>query len=455
MIRKQFTAARRMAARTAFRRRPALGRSISLFAFALASMTSLLQAGVPAESPFAPSNPGVTGQIRSRTELDGKAVADTATNTPFLSTQLRTRLAYSAATSGFSAFKLELQDARAFGSGAPAAANNPATASVSNSKGVDLLQGYALLSYGPFSAALGRQKMSLGSGRFLSTLEWNPVSRAFDGLSANYDAGPGTLTGLLYLVRDSAEKSNDDRALLTGLYYGRKLGPAHQADAYLFYDQSRLPSNVGGIPSQNHDLWYLGERLAGRFGPFAYEEEFIWQGGEIRAGRNVPSRAFQSSLTAGLFIGPHRISAGADVMSGDADPAGGSYAAYRANYYSAHAFFGSMDYFAVNPAHGVVDLRLDGLSPLWPAAGGTPRVTVKAQYHLFLPQDAPSGADGAYGQEADAEAHLGIIPKADIVAGAGLFLPGDEASALAVAAVNAGRETRPGVQFYLMPVFNF
>ena len=51
----------------------------------------------------------------------------------------------------------------------PAAANNPASASVGNMKGVDLLQGYVTVEHGGTRLALGRQKMSLGAGRFLST----------------------------------------------------------------------------------------------------------------------------------------------------------------------------------------------------------------------------------------------------------------------------------------------
>lgn len=409
----------------------------------------------PADSPFGPAAPAVSGQIRTRTEYDRKILRDSGGQAPFLNTQLRSRLGFSAAPSEKVGIRFEFQDTRFMGSEPSSQAANPAGASVGNGKGVDLLQGFATLTEGAFAAALGRQKLSLGSGRFLSTLEWSPTSRAFDGVSFNYGQGEDNLTGLVFLVRDSADKAVEDRLVLSGLFYGRKPAASHQAEAFVFYDQSRLASAYGGLSARNYDLVYLGERLSGRFGPFTYEEEFIWQGGELSAGRDLTSAAFQSAVRVGAALKSHKVNAGLDIMSGDDDPFDGQATAYRANYYFAHAYYGWMDYFAVNPPYGVMDFRLDGDLGFLAGPSGAPRVSIKTQYHFFLPQNPPSGSDDPYGQELDLEIHLAVYPKTSFVLGAGLFLPDDGAVLLPSAALGRNKDYQPGYFLYFMPTFNF
>jgi hypothetical protein len=408
----------------------------------------------PPDSPFGGAPSARYGQVRTRTEYDAKAMADTSANKALLSTQLRTRLGFTSANSPVG-FKIEFQDSRFFGQ-EPAAAANPATASLGNMKGVDLLQGYVTVEHGGTRLALGRQKMSLGSGRFLSTLEWHPYSRAFDGLSFNAEMEPGNLTGLAYLVSDASAAAPDDYDLLTGLFYNHKFTLNLSADVYAFYDKSTLPSAVAGVAAANSDLVYVGERIAGKAGPITFEEEFIWQAGELHAGRDLASQAFMLALRLGSSFGKHKVNLGLDMMSGDDDPADDVMRTYRPNYYFGHAYFGWMDYFLGNPAHGVIDIRADMDLGFLPNPAGAPTVSLKPQYHFFLPQSAPSASDDPYGQEIDVELHLtGIYPKANLVLGAGLFLPGDGAFKLPAARLAAGQDSKPGLFLYFMPIFNF
>jgi hypothetical protein len=326
---------------------------------------------------------------------------------------------------------------------------------------VDLLQGYFAIEEGIFKTAFGRQKMQLGAGRFLSTLEWAPTSRAFDGWAFNLNLDPGNLTGFSYLVNDPSAVSYKDHNLLSGLYYSHNVTPDIVAEAYSFYDKSRLPSTVAGVAAQNHDLVYFGERAAGKVGMFTFEEEFIWQAGELTvAGKDVSSAAFQLATRAGVVVGPHKINVGLDILSGDKDVAAGDdeLNTYRANYSFAHMYFGWMDYFVANPRFGVMDYRIDATLPFLNNAMGNPRVTLKPEYHFFTPQNAPSASDDAYGQEFDFEVHLGLYPKSNIVLGAGLFIPGDGAlggSLPAAKRLNKANSTQNGLFLYFMPVFNF
>ncbi len=413
----------------------------------------------PLESPYAVPQPPFFGQVRTRTEFDSKDIRDTLANHPFLSTQLRTRLGFTAVPSQKVEIKVEMQDVRFMGSEVPPVGTNAATASTSNAKGVDLLQGYLAIEEGNFKTALGRQKMTLGAGRFLSTLEWSPTSRSFDGVSFNYKIGEvGNLTGLSFLVRDTNTAAKNDRLLLNGLYYSHQITPDIVAEGYGFYDQSRLPSTVyAGDTSAAYDLEYFGERLAGKLGMFAFEEEFIYQMGDVsKKGVDYANGAFQLATRAGIVINTYKANLGLDMMSGDDDPTDTKIHTYRANYYFAHALYGWMDYFVNNPKYGVMDIRLDGDFAFLPNASGNPRVTVKPQYHYFMPQAAPSGQDDPYGQEFNLEAHLALYPKSNIVLGAALFLADKSASKLAAAKItNDAYSKQPGWFLYFMPAFNF
>lgn len=115
-----------------------------------------------------------------------------------------------------------------------------------------------------------------------------------------------------------------------------------------------------------------------------------------------------------------------------------------------------MDYFVANPQFGVMDIRLDADLGFLPGPTGNPRVTVKPQFYYFLPQAAPSGMDDACGQEFNLEAHVAWFPKSNVVFGAGLFIPDDNAYRLAVAGLpNATATKENGMFFYFMPAFNF
>ncbi|MEO7426525.1 MAG: alginate export family protein [Fibrobacteria bacterium] len=427
----------------------------------------LARAAVPPESPYATPQPPFYGQVRTRTEYDVKAVADTTTKKALLNTQLRTRLGFVAVPSPAVEIKVEIQDVRFMGSEPAGTPANPSSSTVGNRQGVDLTQGYVAVEQGIFKTALGRQKMSLGAGRFLSTLEWSPTSRVFDGWSGNLNLDPGNLTALAYLIRDSSNTLVKEHDILSGLYYSHQITPDIVAEGYGFYDQARLPTIYAGDTAQNADLLYFGERVAGKISMFTFEEEFIYQGGELTSkGNDLSSMAFQLGTRLGVVMGNNKANIGLDIMSGDDKATDDEIHTYRPNYYFAHNLYGWMDYFAANPKFGVMDYRVDGDFGILPGANGNPRISFKPQYHYFMPQSAPDGLDDAYGQEFDLEAHVAWFPKSNIVIGAGLFLPEDGAFRLPAASQNfagapAARVTskdskdEPGYFLYFMPTFNF
>jgi hypothetical protein len=439
-----------------------LSHRVPLTTAAVAFLATFAAATPPPESPFAIPQPPFFGQLRTRTEIDNKAVLDSSINKTMMSTQLRTRLGFLATPSEKVEIKVEMQDVRFIGS-EPQTGVAPHTATVGNAKGVDLLQGYVAIQEGPVKVAIGRQKMSLGAGRFLSTLEWSPTSRAFDGATFNWSLAGGDLTGLAFLVRDtltttaalSTLPATDDRLTLTGLYYNRKFGENLTVEGGVFYDKSTLPSTMSGSTFRRYDLVYLDQRVSGQFGIFAFDEEVIYQAGssENVAATSLTSAAYQVALRAGIVLPKVKVNVGLDLMSGDDNATDDKTTHYRANYYFAHNYFGWMDYFVNNPIYGVIDYRADVDALLW--QGETQSASLKAQYHYLTPHNAPSALDEPYGQEINAEIHLGLYPKSNIVIGAGVFLPGDMAAVLPAAKTTAGADTKTGYFFYFMPVFNF
>jgi len=419
-----------------------------------ALLATVVSAAPPEGSPYSLPQPAFFGQVRPRTELDHKGLYDTSSNKSLLSTHVRTRLGFTATPSLAVQLKVELQDTRVFGT-EPGGAGAPHAASVGNRQGVDLLQGYIAVTEGPVTTVLGRQKMQLGAGRYLSTLEWHPYSRAFDGLSANWSMENADLTAFTFVVSDSLATVTGDRLVLSGLHYNRQMSENLTVEVSGFHDQSRLRTAYSGDSSTRYDLLVLGQRVVGKAGLFTFEEEFMYQAGKVHyAGASKNSAAWQLGLRAGVAL-PSNLKAniGVDAMSGDKDATDDKNTLWRANYNFGHAYFGWMDYFLANPRFGVIDYRADVSAPVW--KGETRAATLLAQYHYFTPQNAPSGSDKPYGQEIDAELHLSLYPRSNIVLGAGVFLPGDNAFRLPAAKLANGQKDGPGYFLYFMPVFNF
>ncbi len=436
---------------------------------ALASLTLCVLSGyswsaAPAESPFSQPQPAFYGQVRPRMELNHKMLADTSPSSAY--TLLRSRVGFMAVTSEYSEVKIELQDSRVLG-GEPVTGFNQSSTSIGNGKGVDLTQGYGALEYlfgesNSIKTAVGRMKMSLGAGRFLSTLEWSPTARQFDGLASNMRIDKFNLTGFGFQVRDTTNYANilanDVYTQLWGLYASLPLNDSFTVEAGAFYDLGRQANLVPLTPdtTANHDIVTLDGRAVGKFGPVTFEQEFLYQLGEANAYKkgNLTVAAWYNASRIGLAIPQGKLNLGLDAMSGDGSVTDGEINQYRAQYWFGHHYFGWMDYFLNNPKFGVVDSRVDLEIPVGEF------VTAKAQYHSFTPQIGTNLGVSLkpYGQEIDAEIHVTKIPKTLLVLGAGLFLPGEGAYLLpgSITQVASGSvKTGPGYFLYFQPTFNF
>lgn len=432
----------------------------------LTCIASATLAAPPAESPFAPSTPGASGQIRLRSEANHKSLADTSHTAGY--SLLRSRLAWYATPNPLVEAKIELQDARILGS-EPHVGKNIPSSTIGNSKGVDLSQGYGLLKIPVWASdtakiALGRMRMSLGSGRYLSTLEWSPTARSFDGVAAEVGIHGADLVAFAFQIRDTTNyaspKANGSHAALSGLWGSLPAfgGGVLAVEGGVFYELNRIDSAaVAGavVPTTASDIVTLDLRVSGKAGMFVYEQEGLLQLGESWSPAqkgDVDHFAWFSASRIGFVQSFGKFNLGIDAMGGDGEPQDGTVTQYLANYWFGHQYFGWMDYFVANPRYGVIDLRVDADIPLGAS------LNFKPQAHMFLPQVGTDKGESLdpYGQEYDAELVIKTFPKTSIVLGAGVFVPGEGASLLASSGLaNPDVEDAPGWFLYLSPVINF
>lgn len=436
---------------------------------AMLALAATAFAAPPAESPFSQPQPPFYGQVRPRMELNHKNLADTSHTAAY--TTLRTRLGFLSVPSQWSELKIEFQDTRILGS-EPGANNSAAATTVGNRAGVDLTQGYGALEFligeeSSLKFALGRMKMSLGAGRFLSTLEWAPTARQLDGLAANFRTGPYNVTGFVFQTKDTTSYgnvlttgANDQYANLSGLYASIPvIGDSVLVEAGAFYEMSRFPGKIPLVVDsfKNSDIVTLDARVVGKFGIFTTEQELLFQVGEAQSvtkKTNMDHTAWFVSSRVGVAHDLGKINVGIDAMSGDGEATDSSNTQYRASYWFAHNYFGWMDYFVNNPKYGVVDYRADLDIPVGTVG------SFKPQYHYFAPQIGTDGGKSldAYGQELNAEFHVTMFPKTNLVFGAGVFVPGDGAYLLGLGTSGLASDkvsSSNGYFLYFMPVFNF
>ena len=260
---------------------------------------------------------------------------------------------------------VELQDARIYGE---RAIDEKRTPNVFADE-LDLHQAFLDLR-SPRSAAVpvalraGRQKLSYGAQRLISPLEWVNTARVFDGVKAVVGLGPGrTLDGFAtrlvpvaprQLNRHDPTGSRLFNSELHGLYYtDRGLLAGASVEAYWLL---RRESDVGDA------VYSLGGRLDATVGLWTVDVEATQQtgayGGDDHRAAMVHA---EGSFTTGL-PGRPKLSAAVNLGQGDGDPADGVHRTFDNLYPLNHAFYGYMDFFALQNLRNV-EVAVDATLP--------------------------------------------------------------------------------------------
>jgi hypothetical protein len=116
----------------------------------------------------------ILGQVRLRTELDGRDFSNSTHPLTFASSRIR--LGVEKTFGKKLTLFIQVQDSRVFGS---------ESGTLSNSKNLDLHQGYVELNKlfnWNWSIQAGRFEVSYGTQRFFGAVGWHYVGRSFDGV---------------------------------------------------------------------------------------------------------------------------------------------------------------------------------------------------------------------------------------------------------------------------------
>lgn len=373
-----------------------------------------------------------SGEVRTRVENDrpGSGVASD------VFTLLRSRLGVGARLTGGAQMFVQIQDSRVFG--------EKATTSGTADQ-LDLHQAYLQLGgkWEGRNVALraGRQEIVFGNERLVGAVDWTNTGRTFDGArvdltpeGAAWHATALAVTLVEHGRRSTttvpANEARDDETLLgltfnrgtlegllvheNGVHF-RSFDHVRRTTGYVRY---RTPPAAGFVVDMEGAYQFGDQRLelTGGSGSFAAQDIGAWL-----ASARV-NRAADDAVPASLTLGM-------DWLSGDSNPANGSYGAFNTLYGTNHKWYGIMDLF-LDPAARTGDR---GLVDAMAGAGVTlsPRVTLRADVHHF--RTAASGAasvDRNLGWEADLTIPMHISPVARVEFGYALFRPGAGAQAL-------------------------
>ncbi|MDX2193049.1 MAG: alginate export family protein [Gemmatimonadales bacterium] len=249
----------------------------------------------------------------------------------------------------------------------------------------------------------GRQELSLGSERIISTLDWANARRGWDGVTARAARGDLQLTAFrVRPVSIGAATGNAtmDFDLLQGAFL--TIGAAGEARRYeahaIRYEQVIAP----GAPARSaaHTFWHVGSRVVQPLPLRAIlEVEGALQRGRIDG--SYPHRAWfvASELTAPLPALPwsQRLTAGFDIASGDTLAGDGVRGTYRQLFPAVHTYHGYGDLLGRG---NLIDARL-----VWRASPSR-AVELRAAAHHFLRAQA---TDGVFGINAEVLVPRGVL----------------------------------------------
>lgn len=336
------------------------------------------------------------GEVRARSEAERPGGVDTTD----AFTLLRARVAIEAALSSKAVVLVQLQDARTFG--------EELGTMDGSAERLDMHQ--AWLQYraeaGGYSVAFraGRQEVLLGSERLVGAVGWTNTGRSFDGLRVS--AAPAGSSWKLNLLAATVQERGrrltggtgaaGDHLLLGGWV------EVKPGELFVLHDREAAFRTFTGV-----DRTTAGARVGSTLGLFTPSLEAAWQVGNQVADGAMPVSQDIRAFMVGARLGVattlpvlSRAGLGLDLLSGDRDPADGTYRAFNTLYGTNHRYYGYIDLF-LDPAARTRDRGLiDGIASAQLDFGRS--VAVDVDVHGFwLQQEFTTTADRHLGWELD------------------------------------------------------
>ncbi len=361
----------------------------------------------------------ISGQVRHRSELDRKSAAEPP-SLHLLRTRLNVAFQPAADVKAF----VQIQDARTFGNGNPAAGRGTLDG---QAPALDLHQAYFAVSnlFGSnLNLKVGRQELAYGNQRLIGSVGWSNVGRTFDAGVLSYASDKAKVDVLAArLVDDRATSQN-----LLGVYSTWSLG-APSLELFALYDDNDAEIAAGpdaGESALNRAT--VGTTLRGKASAFDYEVEAAYQFGKTAAGDAARSSiaAYLVSVAAGMKAGKGRIGAMYTILSGDNNATDDEATTFNTLFATNHKFYGFLDFFPFNATFRPGGLHNAVLQLSHPLSS---RMGAKLDVHHFqLSEDLGEGT--ALGQEVDLTVNVKYNDAFSIVGGASVFVASDQAEAV-------------------------
>ncbi len=374
----------------------------------------------------------ISGEVRVRTEVDGRSPAVSAD----MVSLLRSRLGVAVAPSERVRAVVRLSDSRAFG-------EEQHTLFDASADRLDLQEGFIeWTAKAGTRLRVGRQELAYGDERLIGTVGWANVTRSFDAVQVRVPFRRWTIDGFGATLRefDAVGATGADPRANEGLARDQSLFGAWATDGKhdIFVI---VETRVAGSGLNNVFRRTLGGHATATVGGFALDATAAFQFGTA-AGSGERNRDIHASLVSGSvarqFAGSlkPRVALQADLLSGDKDPLDDRYGAFNTLYATNHKFYGFMD-LILDP---VSQLAQRGLTDV--ALRGTlrPRAWQLAlDLHRFgLREKRPGTTGRALGTEIDATLGRVLAKGLGLSTGASIFSP---AGAATQSGIGLGDET--------------
>ena len=216
----------------------------------------------------------------------------------------------------------------------------------------------------PVSFRAGRQKLSYGAQRLVSPLEWVNTARVFDGAKVVVGTGTGrTLDAFAtrpvpvaprHLNRHDPTGSRLFNSQFHGIYYtdGNLFADSVVEAYWLLRREGRLGDAVHSV----------GGRFDGAFGPWTLDVEAARQTGTFGDADHRAAMVHAGAAFATGWPGRPKLSAAVNLGQGDDDPGDGVHRTFDNLYPLNHAFYGYMDFFALQNLRNV-EVAVDAALP--------------------------------------------------------------------------------------------
>lgn len=398
--------------------RPTLGRPGR---FCLALTFLFLPVSLTAQAAAVPVT--ISGEVRVRTEVDGRTPGTSSDMVSLLRTRLGVRVEASERVHAV----VRISDSRAFG-------EEQNTLTDASADRLDLHEGFIeWTSAAGTRLRVGRQELAYGDERLIGTVGWANVTRSFDGVQLRIPVGGWTVDGFGATLRefDAVNAAGVDPRANEGRARDQSLLGAWATDGShdLF---AIIETRVAG--SGLHDVFRrtVGGHMTLPVRGLTLDATAAYQFGTAVGGddreRDIGAWLVSGSL-AHQFTGnlTPRLALQVDLLSGDEDPTDDRYGAFNTLYATNHKFYGFMD-LILDPAsqlagRGLTDIALRGaLRP------GAWQLGVDL-HRLALMKERTGSTGRTLGTELDATLGRTLAKGLGLSTGASLFRPADAATA--------------------------